>query len=49
METIWEKTSSTLRLAAEQMKHYYDEHQADTRDYQIGDLILLEESNLTMI
>jgi len=49
METIWEETSSALRLAAEQMKHYYDEHRSDTRDYQIGDLILLEGSNLTTI
>jgi len=49
METIWEETSSALWLTSEQMKHYYDKHQADTRDYQIGDLILLEESNLTTI
>jgi hypothetical protein len=49
MESIWQETTSALRLAAEQMKHYYDQHRADTRDYQIGDLILLEESNLTTI
>jgi len=49
MEAIWEETAATLWIAAQQMKWYYDEHQADSWSYEPGDLVLLEGSNLTMI
>src|ERR1700675_3824340 len=49
MESIWEETAAALRIAAEQMKRYYDEHRADSRSYKPGDLVLLEGSNLTTI
>jgi len=49
MESIWEETAAALRIAAEQMKRYYDEHRADSQSYKPGDLVLLEGSNLTTI
>jgi hypothetical protein len=49
METIWEETAAALRIAAEQMKRYYDQHRAESRSYKPGDLVLLEGSNLTTI
>jgi len=47
METIWEETAAALRLAAEQMKRYYDQHRNESRTYKPGDLVWLEGSNLS--
>jgi len=45
MQYIWEETTTALWLTAEQMKHYYNQHQGDTQTYKPGDLVLLEGSN----
>ena len=46
MKEIWEETASSLRLAAEQMKKFYDQHRGDARIYQKGDQVWLEGYNL---
>ena len=47
MSKIWEETESALRLAAEQMKTYYDRKRTDTRNYKPGDKVWLEGQNIT--
>lgn len=46
MHKIWEETGSSLRMASEQMKHFYDHHRKDVTDYKVGDKVLLESYNL---
>jgi hypothetical protein len=47
MSKIWEETESALRLAAEQMKTYYDRKRKPSRDYKPGDKVWLEGQNIT--
>ena len=42
MKDIWEETGASLRLAAEQMKHFYNRHCKDTYPYKPGDKVWLE-------
>lgn len=46
MHKIWEETGSSLGMASEQMKHFYDHHRKDVTDYKVGDKVLLESYNL---
>ena len=46
MKNIWEETGASLRLAAEQMKHFYDCHRKDAYPYKPGDKVWLEGYNL---
>jgi hypothetical protein len=46
MKDIWEETGASLRLATEQMKHFYNLHCKDAQPYQPGDKVWLEGYNL---
>ena len=48
MKNIWEETGALLRLAAQQMKHFYDRHRRDAYPYKPGDKVWLEGYNLQM-
>lgn len=47
MSRIWEETESALRLAAEQMKKYYDRKRLPSREYKPKDKVWLEGYNIT--
>lgn len=47
MKKVWEEVESSLKLASEQMKHFYNKHHSESRNYQIGDKVWLEGQNIT--
>ena len=47
MKRIWEEVESSLKLASEQMKHFYDKRHSESRNYQVGDKVWLEGQNIT--
>ena len=47
MKKIWEEVESSLKLASEQMKHFYDKRHSESRNYQVGDKVWLEGQNIT--
>jgi len=49
MSKIWEETESALRLAAEQMKTYYNRKCTDTCNYKPGDKVWLEGQNVVIL
>ena len=42
MSKIWEETECALRLAAKQMKKFYDQKHGDSHEYNPGDKVWLE-------
>ena len=48
MKDIWEETAASLRLAAEQMKTFYNHHCKYATPYKPGDKVWLEGYNLQM-
>ena len=46
MSKVWEETECALRLAAEQMKKFYDRKRGDSHEYNPGDKVWLEGQNI---
>ena len=46
MKKVQEEASSALKLAQDQMKQFYDQKCRDDIEYQPGDLVYLENSNI---
>ena len=48
MNSTWKEAENSLKLAAETMKHQYDKHRKEARDYKVGDQVWLEATNLNL-
>ena len=46
MDQIREEAASSLKRAAETMKHFYDRKRSDSREYEIGDKVYVEATNI---
>ena len=46
MKKIWEETEASLVSTADQMKRFYDKKRSESRNYQIGDQVLLDGKNI---
>ena len=47
MDKIREEAASSLKRAAETMKHFYDRKRTDSRDYKVGDQVYVEATNIS--
>jgi hypothetical protein len=48
IQKVQEDTKSSLTKAAEDMKRFYDRHRAKTPEYEVGQKVLLDNSNLAL-
>jgi hypothetical protein len=46
MKKVREEAESSMKTAAETMKHFYDKRRSDSIKYKVGDLVWLEGTNI---
>jgi hypothetical protein len=46
MKKIWEETEASLKIAADQMKHFHDRKRSEPHNFEVGQKVWLEGHNI---